>query len=69
MITLRAPLQKHVAIAAAAFGIAAAAFWATVLVSPPTSQAAVNIPGSGLTAITTCEYLPTGDISHCTVQP
>ena len=52
----------------AGFTVAAAAFVATMLVSPPTTEASVEAPDSRTDAFTICEFLPTGDIAHCTIQ-
>jgi hypothetical protein len=52
----------------AGFALAASAFVATMLVSPPTSNAAVKAPIARTEAVTICEYLPTGDVANCTIQ-
>ena len=52
----------------AGFALAAAAFVATMLVSPPTTEASVKTPASRTEAVTICEYLPTGDVANCTIQ-
>lgn len=52
----------------AGFALAAAAFVATMLISPPTSEASINAATSRTEAVTICEYLPTGDVANCTIQ-
>ena len=52
----------------AGFALAAAAFVATMLFSPPVTEASVKTPASRTEAVTICEYLPTGDVANCTIQ-
>lgn len=52
----------------AGFILAAAAFVATMLVSPPTSVASGAASPSRIQAVTICEFLPTGDVAQCTIQ-
>lgn len=52
----------------AGFFLAVAAFVATMLVSPPTSVASSASSPSRSEAVTICEFLPTGDVAHCTIQ-
>lgn len=69
MSVAQRPARQHpLVLGAAAFALAAAAFWATMLTAPPTSHASVGavVTPTGSPAI--CEYLPTGDIASCTIQ-
>ncbi|SFM88525.1 hypothetical protein [Methylobacterium pseudosasicola] len=52
----------------AGFILAAAAFVATMLISPPTSIASSADSASKTGTITICEFLPTGDVANCTIQ-
>ena len=52
----------------AGFALAAAAFVATMLVSPPVTEASDKTAVSRTEAVTICEYLPTGDVANCTIQ-
>ena len=60
--------MRIVTLFTAGFTLAAAAFVATMLVSPPTSVASSASSPSRIDAITICEFLPTGDVAHCTIQ-
>ena len=60
--------QHRLFLGAAAFALAAAAFWATMLTAPPISEASVGAPASRTGAVTICETLPSGDIANCTIQ-
>lgn len=60
--------MRIVTLFTAGFALAAAAFVATMLVSPPTSVASSASSPSRIDAITICEFLPTGDVAHCTIQ-
>jgi hypothetical protein len=60
--------MKIVTLFTAGFALATAAFMATMLVSPPTTEASVKAPVSRTEAVTICETLPTGDIANCTIQ-
>lgn len=50
------------------FALAAAAFVATILISPPTTEASITTPVFKTDAVTICETLPTGDVANCMIQ-
>ena len=58
--------MRIVTLFTAGFAVAAAAFVATMLISPPTSVA--SSASSRTAAVTICEFLPTGDVANCTIQ-
>ena len=60
--------MRIVTLFTAGFALAAAAFVTTMLVSPPTSVASSASSPSRIDTITICEFLPTGDVAHCTIQ-
>jgi hypothetical protein len=51
----------------AGLAAAAALFVATMLTSPPTSEASIREAGT-IPTNTVCEFLPTGDVANCTIQ-
>jgi hypothetical protein len=60
--------MRIVTLFTAGFALAAIAFVAIMLVSPPTSVASSASAPSRMDSITICEFLPTGDVAHCTIQ-
>jgi hypothetical protein len=60
--------MRIVTLFTAGFALAAVAFVATMLVSPPTTEASVRTPVTRTGAATICEDLPTGDVANCTIQ-
>jgi hypothetical protein len=52
----------------AGFALAASAFVATMLVSPPTTEASARAHAQKTEAVTICAFLPTGDVADCTIQ-
>jgi hypothetical protein len=63
-------LRRNLVLFAFAFAAATMAFGTVMLTSPPTSEAAVSdMTDDGIVPPPTkCEFLPTGDISSCTVR-
>jgi hypothetical protein len=66
---LLSALQRNFLMFALALAVASLAFGATMLTSPPTSEAAVSAISDDeiIQPVTNCEFLPTGDINSCTV--
>ena len=62
------PLRRNLVLFAAALAVAATAFWATVLVSPPQSQASVGAPVLLPYGVGHCDVLPTGDTAMCDME-
>ncbi len=61
-------LRRNLTLCAAALAVAAAAFWATMLIAPPISEALTSMPAEATPAVTICEVLPTGDVVNCSIQ-
>ncbi|MGU3541066.1 hypothetical protein [Methylobacterium sp. A54F] len=59
--------RRNLTLFAAAFALAAAAFWAIMLTAPPTSLASATAQ-AGTPVVTICDVLPTGDVTNCSLQ-
>lgn len=57
--------MRIVTLVTAGFALAAAAFVATMLVSPPTSAATRESSPSRIDTITICVSPPSGDVARC----